>query len=267
LVDQEEDDHPSQDRAERGVNRALVRGLRVLRAIGDEGADPAALATQTGIERTTIYRILHTLETEGYLARRPSDHRLILTREVQRLADGFTEAHWVTQLGAVEVGALHRKVSWPTNLATFDGEGMLVRESTHRFSSLMTHRSMVGARMSMASSMGLAFAAHMVEASCEAMIGLVARDAGTSLAEAATRLRVIREQGFALVSETIEPNIAAIAVPVFHQDVVVAAINIVVDIRLLPLASMVEALRDPLLRAARNLEGKIAAIPVDSILA
>jgi IclR family mhp operon transcriptional activator len=192
---------------------------------------------------------------------------LILTREVQRLADGFTEAHWVTQIGAVEVGALHRKVGWPTNLATFDGEGMLVRESTHRFSSLMTHRSMVGARMFMASSMGLAFAAHMVEVSYNAMLGLVARDSGTSLAQTATLLRLTRERGYALVSETSEPNIAAIAVPVFHHDVVVAAINIVVDIRLLPLASMVETLRDPLLRAAKNLEAKIAAIPIDSILA
>ncbi len=252
---------PEIGETQRGLIRALARGLRVLRAIRHDAADPASLALVTGVDRTTIYRILHTLEAEGYVVRRPSDHRFMLTREVRKLADGFTEAEWVTQIGAVEIGTLHRAVGWPTNLATFDGERMLVRESTHRFSSLMIHRTMVGERVQMGSSLGMAFAAHVAPELRDIMIGLVASDAGVSPTEAGRRLKTVRKQGHAIVSEALEADIGAIAAPVFHQGVVVAAINIVVPVKLMPTASIVHKLREPLLEAAKSIELGIAAIP------
>jgi len=253
--DGEEDRH-----RRRGTIRALERGLKVLRAIGQHGADPAALARATGIDRTTIYRILYTFEGAGYLIRNPSDHRFRLSREARLLGDSFSDSLWVTQIGAPEVCALSREVGWPCNLATFDGDAMLVRESTHRFCSMMDYPSMVGAHMSMASAVGQAFAAHVVEAARPAMVTLVARDIGSTEESAEELLAKIRQQGFAIVSGQLDENITSLAVPLFERDRLVGAVNAVSRPSLMPIASMTHNLLVPLKNCAERIGLRMAAL-------
>jgi IclR family transcriptional regulator, mhp operon transcriptional activator len=252
--------------ARRGLIRSLDRGLRVLRAIAEVGADPAALAVATSLDRTTIYRILYTLEAGGYLVRNPSDHSFRLTRQVRTLGDGFTDSLWVAQIGARQVCALCREVGWPSTLATFDGEGMLVRESTHRFSGLMPFRTMVGVRLPMASSLGMAFAANTVEAAQPAMLRLLVRDARISESAAVARLAEVRSKGYALAVAALEENISAIAVPVFHRDSVVAAINIVVSASLMSSAAIPLNFLRPLQGAAERLRQALSSLADNEIV-
>jgi len=247
-------------RSRRPTIRALERGLQVLRAIGRHGADPAALARATGIDRATIYRILYTFEAAGYLVRNPSDHRFRLSREARLLGDSFSDSLWVTQIGAPEVCALSREIGWPCNLATFDGEAMLVRESTHRFSSMMEYPSMVGAHMSMASAVGQAFAAHVVEAARPAMVTLVARDIGATEDAAARLLAEVRGQGYAIVSGKLDKNITSLAIPLFERHRLVGAINAVAPPGLMPAAWMTHSLLVPLQKCAERIGAGMAAM-------
>jgi IclR family mhp operon transcriptional activator len=199
---------------------------------------------------------------KGYLTRNPSDHRYRLTREVRLLGDNFTDSLWVAEIGAPEVGALFREVGWPTNLATFDGRQMLVRESTHRFCSFMTHRTMVGARIHMGTSLGLAFASHTTASAKPAFVKLVALDLGVTQKEARSRLAAIRQSGYAIASEALEKDILAIATPILHNGVAVAAINVVVPAQLVSPTSLKTSIMEALISARRRLERGLAVIDI-----
>lgn len=244
----------NEDKDEKGVIRSLDRGLRVLRAIGRHGADPASLAKVTSIDRATIYRILHTLAVKGYLTRNPSDHRYRLTREVRILGDNFTDLLWVAEVGAPEVGTLFREIGWPTNLATFDGDQMYVRESTHRFCSLMTHRTMVGTRIHMATSLGQVFAAYAGATAQPGLVKLIARDGVVTEGEAHNRLQQAQARGYSIAIDALEEDIIAIAMPVIHRGNVIAAMNIVVPANLVPMVTIESDLQVALLASRNRLE-------------
>ena len=75
-------------------NQSLVRGIALLRAIAKSspGASAADLAEAVGIPRTTVSRLLATLEELGIVERLPRSRRWIVGSEVARLgraADPF----------------------------------------------------------------------------------------------------------------------------------------------------------------------------------
>ncbi|MDB5958880.1 MAG: transcriptional regulator, partial [Massilia sp.] len=132
--------------------RGLARGLQVLRALNSfEGgrATSQQIAGATGLHRTTVRRLLETLVEEGYVWRSSSDESFRLTLAVRGLSDGFTDAERIATVAPPIMGQLLQRVTWPSDLATPDGDAMIIRETTHRFSPLSFHRAMVGRRLPM----------------------------------------------------------------------------------------------------------------------
>ena len=245
---------------------ALERGLTVLEQIGEHGTSPAELSDATGINRATIYRILHTLETLGYLTISATDHRYRLARRVRLLSDGYTETAWITQIGIPALGRLFQRVNWPGNLATYNGQGMLVRESTHRFSPLMTHRNMVGRVLPLTSAMGQAFVAFTGAEAAEILVAKFIADRPDD--ERATRewfcrhLTQVRERGMATIRSSQEAGIGAIAMPVMIDGTARAAVNVIVPDHVIEsstlLAPVAEALRLTIAELAEELAAKSA---------
>ena len=125
--------------------RALGRGLSILQELNRRGsARPAELARAAGLDRTTTYRLLATLEAAGMVRSSASSDEYVLTPNVRSLSDGFTERDRTTQIVTGHLGTLFQKVLWPTDFATFDRGAMVIRETTHRFSPYSVHRAMVG---------------------------------------------------------------------------------------------------------------------------
>lgn len=139
--------------------RALIRGLDVLAAVSRHDGNVLRMSAELKLSRTTIYRLLETLEQGGYLARSPSDDGYRLTVKVRALAEGLSDMAWVAQVASPVLGQLYRDVLWPTDLATLDCDAMLVLELTHRFSPFSIHRAMVGRRLPMLSALGKAYLA------------------------------------------------------------------------------------------------------------
>ncbi len=111
-------------------------------------AVPAWAAGGDGLHRTTVRRLLETLQgREGYVRRSPSDDSFRLTIKVRQLSEGFRDEQWISALAAPLLGDLLREVVWPTDVSTLDVDAMVVRENTHRFSRLSFHRAMVGRRL------------------------------------------------------------------------------------------------------------------------
>ncbi len=62
------------------------------------------LAELSGLHRTTVRRLLETLQEEGYVRRSPSDDSFRLTIKVRQLSEGFRDEQWISALAAPLLG-------------------------------------------------------------------------------------------------------------------------------------------------------------------
>ena len=210
--------------------RALERGLELLMELNVRGrAKPAELASATGIDRTTVYRMLATLADRGLVARSPSEDKYYLLREIRRLSDGFIETDEVLHIAARELGSMLPQVQWPSDFATFDRGAMVIQETTHRFSTLSVHRGMVGRRRPLfTSAMGRAYLAGATSQEREMVLDL----AEASLQRPVPRnfealLEDFSKRGYAWSIAGSEPHISAIAVPIRGLGRILGSVNIV----------------------------------------
>src|SRR5262249_18230377 len=128
--------------------RALVRGLDALTTLNQHnGATVSEIAQQIRLPRTTTTRILATVTLAGYVYRDPADDRYRLTIMVHRLADGFDDDAWVTQIARPCIDELGKEVMWPVAFASLSGTQMLVRETTDHHSPLALQRYAPGRRL------------------------------------------------------------------------------------------------------------------------
>ncbi|VFS59728.1 YiaKLMNOPQRS operon repressor [Raoultella planticola] len=113
--------------------RGLSRGLLLLNLLNkfDGGATIGTLAEFSGLHRTTVRRLLETLQEEGYVRRSRSDDSFRLTLKIRQLSEGFRDEHWISALATPLLGELLREVLWPTDISTLDVDAMVVRETTH----------------------------------------------------------------------------------------------------------------------------------------
>ncbi len=219
--------------------RGLSRGLAVLRALnGLPGGLGSAveIARATCLHRTTVKRLLETLHAEGLVEHRDAGGAYALTFEVRRLAEGYVGTDWVDRIAAPAMRTHLRALSWPSDLATPDGDAMVVRESTHRHSLLSQHRATIGIRIPMlVSSLGRAWLAHCAEPEREATLArLRARDDATGALARDTRrvsalLAETRRRGYAVnAGEWLrESSVTAVAFPIVDGAHAIAAINLV----------------------------------------
>lgn len=64
--------------------KTFARGLRIMEAVrnaGDEGLKIADIAATTGVQRTTVYRFLDVLVSEGYVHRSPDDRLYVFNHD------------------------------------------------------------------------------------------------------------------------------------------------------------------------------------------
>lgn len=248
--------------------QSLSRGLLVLAAIGRYGADPARLARETGVNRATVYRILLTLEIDGYLVRSPSDHRYRLTPLVRHLSDGFTDSLWITHIALPRLMRLLQETSWPGSIATFDGRYMVFRESSHRFSSFLVHRPMIGRRIPMSTSLGQAYLAFCEETVRAPLLSALSEDWVASgygkrrPAQLDAMLTKVRADGYATAIDALEPGVAAIARPVMRGTQVLACINVAMPPEVLATPGLLSPIRSKLGEAVADIERELAvALP------
>lgn len=139
-------DGPS-DRA--GV-RALARGLAILRHVNRMGeARPGAIARATGIPRPTVYRLLETLETLGYVAFSPTSGNVRVTGLAAALGDGHALASEICQAAGPVFAAASPDIVWPLDLTVYDNAAMRIQETTHGRSPLSIDRGMTGYKLPM----------------------------------------------------------------------------------------------------------------------
>lgn len=123
---------------ERGVPiRAITRGIAVLSAVNRDGpVTMMNISKSANVPYPTACRIVQTLLHEGLIEREPARKRYRVTSLVQTLSTGFQEEDRLVAVARPHLEQLCRDISWPVSLATRVGTRMMVRDSTHKMTSL-----------------------------------------------------------------------------------------------------------------------------------
>ena len=123
---------------------------------------------------------------------------------------------------------------WPSDLSVLQGDVMLIRETTHRFSPFSVHRAMVGRTWPvMASACGRAQLCFRNDEERESLLALLARSAHPGNAAARNRRFVdamvnkARAVGYAESEAELEQKMSAIAIPVRMDGRVLASLSLI----------------------------------------
>lgn len=250
---------------------SLERGLEVLEYLNTVRAATAlGIAAELKIPRPTVYRILETLEEYGLLYRSASDSVFRLTVAAGRLSKGFTDEEWIVSLGAPLLAELGEKVIWPTDLATFDRDSMIIRQSTHRSSPFSIDVGMIGRRRHMLKSpLGRAYLAFCPEEERNEILAYLRRsnDPENALSHDEAFLESIiatsRANGYSTCREMSHPKCASMAVPVFQGSHVIACINIVWVAAIIDYDEAIARYLPELLRTKASMEAGLTTMGVD----
>lgn len=106
---------------------ALERGLRVLEEFGRESGTLGApeLARRLNLPRSTVFRLLTTLESMGFLERAASGNDYRLGMAVLRLGFEYLSSLELSELGQAVLTRLCDQVRQPCNLAVRDGRSIV----------------------------------------------------------------------------------------------------------------------------------------------
>jgi IclR family mhp operon transcriptional activator len=221
--------------------------LQALNSMESGRATSQQISDLTGLHRTTARRLLETLMEEGFVRRSASDDSFRLTLKVRALSEGFTDDERIATIAPPIMGRLLQRVAWPSDLTTPDGDAMIIRETTHRFSTLSFHRSMVGRRLPiLLTASGRAYFAMCPEGEREDILDLLRSGAGgeeqqaLALNDALVRslVRRVRADGFGSSHGdwAAQSKIGAVAVPIVSEQRVLACLNVVFLSRAVTLA-------------------------------
>lgn len=249
--------------------QGLSRGLSILHAMNrsTEGwVSIADLSKTTGLHRTTVRRLLETLQSEGYVRRSSSDDSYRLNLKVRQLSDGFTDDEWISEIANPVLGELLQKLVWPSDLCTMDGDSMLVRETTHRFSPLSFHRAMIRQRIPMLmTAAGRAYLAWCSDAEREQILRLLVAGNDEQASFARNRILVnrmiekTREVGYASNEGEWSPQqkVSAIALPIQHQGAILGCINVIFLRKAMSIADAAQRYLPDLRQAIDKIEAQL----------
>ncbi len=211
----------------------VVRAIKVLRhiAAGRSVANQSQAAREIGINRTTLLRLLHTLEAEGMIEPLQGGDDYILGTGVIELAAQKLSSLDVAQAAGPVLSGLAERLGLSCHLGILDRREVLyVVRATPEVHLVSNVR--IGTRLpAHASSMGRAILAQMSrevvdEIFAGADLFAVTAVTPTTLGALHAELGKVRESGFVDSRSSYEQGIDSIAAPVFdHSGTVIAAIN------------------------------------------
>lgn len=116
--------------------RSLDRGLKVLDFLNQvRSASAQHIAKSTKLPLPTVYRILETLSHGGFVESAvPPEKAYRLTIGVRRLSGGVTTESLLVSIATPILLQRRQELKWPSCVATFEQDGIIILESTDRFS-------------------------------------------------------------------------------------------------------------------------------------
>lgn len=207
--------------------RAIARALATLRLLNTgQRWTLHTLHQQLGLPKSTVFRILATLQEEGYVQVDVAAGQYSLTRKVQELSSGYTEQSSILAIGSAIAIRVTREIKWPLAIGVRDGDALVVGCSTMPYSPLAVHATTIGTRLDLfTSAMGSAYIAHCSEQEREIVLQSLSPLQEFEEAAIKARLYEARVHGFTVRHPVRGRDSATLAVPILHRGCAIAALG------------------------------------------
>jgi IclR family pca regulon transcriptional regulator len=258
-------DGETADRPEYRVE-ALAKGLRILSLFDEQRPSwrVTDLASAAGLPMPTVYRVVMTLTSEGYLDHLPNgDYR----PGVKTLTLGTAALRSLDLVGLAtpKLQRLGEATGETVNLAVLSGDRVLYLVRL-RNSDLVTANIQVGSTLpAVTTSIGKLLLAHLDDADLtgriteESFAAQHGPNAKVSLDELRDELAAIREQGWSMQDEELAYGLRSVAGPIVGADGrVVAGVNLAVQARDWSTQRIVRELKPVVLETCAEISGLLA---------
>lgn len=208
---------------------AVTKGLKLLQVIPElaEEASAKKIQTRLGLPRPTVYRLLNSLEQEGFIERNPLGGEYVLGRAILRLAHQAVSESSLQQRARSTLKAIGKETGETVHLGVPFGCHMTFVDKVESAEAVRM-ASYIGMPVPMHStSVGKAYLAALDEPSREQYLPQLKLDSvtprtHTSLDSLREELQRIRERGYAIDDEENEHGIICFGLAVRAPDSTVA---------------------------------------------
>lgn len=251
---------------------AALRVLEILAALNRPDVKPtvAGLHAATGIDKATVVRMLETLIHAGYVLRDADQPVYRPTGKTLALGTGYDRHKVVGAIVADDLAAFRQRIGWPSDVALFDHDAMLVVHSSRPPEPMSFNRASGFRAPVLVTSLGLAWLAHCAETERTAFLMRAAADPGPENdlardpARLEARLAEVRARGHATMDPGYsrahyEGRFSSIGVPVMAGGRVFGAINAIYLLSALAPRAAAAQLLAPLQQVAARMAARLAA--------
>ena len=238
---------------------SLRRGLQVLRIInGTGGCQIKTLQTMIDLPKPTIIRMVATLVEAGYVWRNEAGLYKV-SAKVLALANRYSADEGLLMAARPVLARLRRETSWPSDLAAFDGDAMVILDTGDDPGTFGLNRSRGSRLPVLTTSLGrayLAFREPQMQEELLAYLLKVEEKRGEARLAPRRLRRILREtksQGYSVADGEYLKNTRAIAVPVLVKGEPLATINLMTVIGAMEMAEVEARFVAPLKAAAREI--------------
>lgn len=207
----------------------LDRVMRILGIVETEQHLPASqLAKETGLPKSTAYRLIDDLTRRGLLQRDPRGH-ITLGRRIWGMAQHTPLAAMLRQAAIPQMQELNGMVGQTTQLAVLEDAEVLIVERLSRTGAVMNPAE-VGTHMPVhLTSMGHVLLAYSPREIAEEVIRRQQHRIAAERPQLRSELADTRRRGFARIIGAIHPGTMGISAPVLDEHAsAVAALTLVV---------------------------------------
>lgn len=211
--------------------RAVSRALAVLRLMNTaQRWTLHELHQRLALPKTTLFRILATLQADGYVKSDVARGQYTLSGKVRELGGGYTEQAQIVAAGSPIAVRVTRAIKWPLAIGVRDGNALVIGCSTMPYSPLAVHATTIGHRLSLAgSAMGQAYLAFCSgEERSIVLDWLVATrqpDDELTMVELRARIDQVATLGYAVRQPDRNSDSATLAVPILGGELSIAALG------------------------------------------
>jgi IclR family acetate operon transcriptional repressor len=190
------------------------------------------IARQAGIHKSSAFRLLATMEAQGFVEKDPVSHGYRLGWKLAELAGRLLGRYELRELAAPHMEQLARESGEIVHLSILDGAEIVYLEKKGRSQPLTVSTTIGGRSPAHASAMGKVLLASLAEGEMRRVLrGLSLRrftpTTITDRRKLARELSAIRRQGYALDDEETFPGIRCVAAPLRDREGrVVAALSV-----------------------------------------
>lgn len=240
---------------------ALMRGLDLLTELNKQKvASVGSLYAATGISKSTIVRNLETFEHLGLVARDQKSDGYVVTAKVLTLSAGYDLGERLVAISTPILNEFRATMPWPSDVAVFDGEAMVILETSRPPGTLALNRP-IGTRLPVTrSALGRAYLANINEDRKNAILDSIARTAESVFDRDQIEhdLKRYRLQGYSENNQSLSENTRGVGIAIQLDGEVVACVNSVVLAEAMSMKDVIKRCVTPLRNVARKIETALA---------